>query len=235
MSPIETIDTSSGLALLKRTNRKTLAISVLPDSKLELIAPRKASLAAILAKVDKRKAWIRTQRRAFAEMNAVRPVPRYVNGATHRYLGRQYRLKILSGKVTLVLLKGAYLHVQVPEPTAEQVKEALEAWYRRRAKEQFEKRLNAWEEWCQNRKLPKPVLRLRSMAKRWGSALKGGVVCLNPELVRAPSICVDYVIAHEICHLKHPDHGREFWSLLSRVMPDWRARKQRLEATDLWQ
>ena len=196
---------------------------------------RAASATAILAKVDKRKAWIRAQRRGFAEMNAVRPLPRFVNGATHRYLGRQYRLKITVDKVTEVLLKGAYLRVQAPEPTEEQVKAALEAWYRARAKDQFEKRLAVWEEWCRNRKLPKPVLRLRAMAKRWGSALKSGVICLNPELVRAPSVCVDYVIAHEICHLKHPDHGREFWSLLSRVMPDWRVRKQRLEAADLWQ
>jgi hypothetical protein len=67
------------------------------------------------------------------------------------------------------------------------------------------------------------------MPKRWGSAHRDGTIALNPRLVRAPSACVDYVIAHEICHLKHPGHGREFQALLRLLMPDAAERKRRLE------
>lgn len=229
MSEFEIIETVVGKAKLKRTSRKTLAISVLPDGTLELMAPAKASEALILAKVLKRKAWIMTQRRAFKEINAVRPPSRYVSGATHCYLGRQYRLKINQAETASVSLRGGYFEMQVPQLDAVAVKKALTQWFRHRAKEQLTRRLKRWNEWCRQRRLPEPRLRLLSMPKRWGSALKDGTVCLNPELIKAPSVCVDYVIAHEVCHLRHPDHGRAFWNLLRQVCPNWQQLKQRLE------
>jgi predicted metal-dependent hydrolase len=230
MSRPEIIDTPAGPALLKRSHRKTLAISVLPGGTLELAAPDDAPLEAIVPRVAKRLPWIRQQRRRFASMNATRPPMRYVTGATHRYLGRQYRLKLHEGESSKVALQGAYFHITTPTAEADAVKQALDAWYRKRALEQFTKRLQSWSEWCRHRNLPEPKLRLRRMNKRWGSSLQDGSIYLNPELILAPSACVDYVIAHEICHLKHPDHGRRFRSLLAQQVPDWRELKQRLEA-----
>jgi predicted metal-dependent hydrolase len=89
--------------------------------------------------------------------------------------------------------------------------------------------LSPWIGWCQQRKLPKPHFRLRSMPKRWGSALRSGTIYLNPELIKAPSACIDYVITPEICHLKHPDHGPKFRALLQQLCPDWKRLKERLE------
>ena len=60
--------------------------------------------------------------------------------------------------------------------------------------------------------------------------MRDGTICLNPELIQAPSACVDYVIAHEICHLKHPDHGPKFRALLQQLCPDWKRLKDRLES-----
>ena len=67
------------------------------------------------------------------------------------------------------------------------------------------------------------------MAKRWGSHSPSGKVILNPDLIRAPVECIDYVITHELCHTEHKHHGREFFDLLERIMPDWEKRKARLE------
>jgi len=231
ISKPERIDTPAGPALLKRSPRRTLAISVLPDGTLELAAPELATLPVILAKVAKRLAWLRAQRRNFAAMNTARPPLRYVSGATHRYLGRQYRLKVIAGPEPAVALRGAFLHVTVPEKTETTVSEALRQWYRRRAQEQFTRRLTRWEEWCRTHRLPQPRLRLRSMLKRWGSASRDGSISLNPELVRAPSACIDYVITHEICHLKQPNHGPAFWLLLMQLCPNWTKLKVRLEET----
>ncbi|MBL9153302.1 MAG: M48 family metallopeptidase [Verrucomicrobiales bacterium] len=228
----ERIDTPAGPARLVRRTRKTLAISVLPDGSLELIAPVGASVEAIVARVEKRRGWIARQRQAFRGMNATRPARRYVTGATHRYLGRQYRLKVRVGERAGVLLKGGYLEVVVPTRDEAAVKEALERWYRGRARHQFETRLAGWSDWCVTRKLPRPTLRLLAMPKRWGSAQADGTICLNPALIRAPSPCVDYVIAHEICHLRYGDHGREFHLLLKQLLPDWEQRKARLESGD---
>jgi hypothetical protein len=67
------------------------------------------------------------------------------------------------------------------------------------------------------------------MRKRWGSLSKGGMLTLNTDLIRAPRECIDYVIIHELCHLKYHDHGSEYYRLLERVMPDWEKRKHKLE------
>jgi predicted metal-dependent hydrolase len=206
----ELLETVVGPARLKRSDRRTLAISILPDGSLELIAPKGATATAIQKKIEKRTRWIVKQRDAFRRMNAKRSEPRFCNGATHRYLGRQYRVKITKAAVASVSLRGGYLHVSVLQKDDEAVKRALYSWYRTKAREQFQKRLVRWEEWCRNRRLPAPKLQIKSMKKRWGSAL-------------------DYVITHEICHLRYPDHGPQFIRLLTQLQPAWRGIKQRLE------
>jgi hypothetical protein len=67
------------------------------------------------------------------------------------------------------------------------------------------------------------------MKTRWGSLAKSGALTLNTDLVRAPLECIEYVITHELCHLKHHDHSSGFYKLLEKVMPDWEKRKRRLE------
>jgi len=234
MSEVEVIETSAGSAKLQRTGRLTLAIHVLPDGSVELTAPQDATTEAILAKVEKRSRWIATQRRNFREMNVMPAPRRYVSGATHRYLGRQYRLKVSIGTTAGVLLKGGYFELLTPDPTAAAIKELLARWFRERAKDQFTRRMEAWKPWCKKHHLPEPVLQIRRMPKRWGSAGMGGKIALNPELIHAPARCIDYVIVHEICHLRHPNHDRSFYRLLGALLPDWQALKQRLEQAELY-
>lgn len=233
MSSTRMIETAAGPAVLKRSDRRTLAISVLPDGSLELIAPRDADDAAILSKVAKRSRWIASQRREFHEMNATRGPRRYVSGATHRYLGRQYRLKVCCGQPASVALRGGHFHIATPTGEPDEVRVHLDAWFRRQARDQFARRLEGWQAWCRRHQIPEPQLVLRRMPNRWGSAGRDGRIALNPELIHTPSVCVDYVIAHEICHLRHPLHSPQFFRLLSSLLPDWRARKARLERSEV--
>lgn len=233
MSDSEVIETPVGPAVLKRTARKTLGISVHPDGSLELAAPWDATVDDVVEKVANRRKWILNQRRKFQSMNATRSKPRYVTGATHRYLGRQYRLKVGVGDQSGVLLKGAYFHVTTRNGEPDEVRSALSKWFRSKAKEQFAKRVDAWVPWCKKHHLPEPRMRILMMLKRWGSAGQDGRIALNPELIHAPSRCIDYVIVHEICHLRHPHHGPQFFRLLSSLMPDWKSLKERLELAEL--
>ena len=232
MSEAVFIDTLAGRAKLKRTNRKTMAISVLPDGSLELVVPLNADDAEIRRRVEKRNLWITKQRRRFSEWEAEKIPRRYVTGATHRYLGRQYRLRIQIGAVSGVVLRGGFLDITTKSRGETEVKRILEEWYRARADMQFQKRLERWAEWCSHRGLPAPKLQVRVMAKRWGSARPNGTILLNPELVRAPSTCIDYVLAHEVCHLKYPNHGPRFRNLLQSLCPDHARLKARLEQMD---
>jgi predicted metal-dependent hydrolase len=233
MSNAEVVATMLGPARLRRSRRKTLAITVQPDGSIELTAPAHARLKDILLKVIKRAAWIRRQQREFAVMNGKRPTRRYTSGATVRYLGRQYRLKVSRGAARNVKLAGAFFHVITRHGGEAEVEELLTCWMRERALDQLARRLKGWEGWCQRHRLPTPCVHLRKMPKRWGSAQRDGRIWFNPELVRAPSICIDYVVAHEVCHLRHPNHGPEFFRQLDHLFPNWRSIKTRLECIEL--
>jgi hypothetical protein len=75
----------------------------------------------------------------------------------------------------------------------------------------------------------KPRIAIKQMRKRWGSLSSKGTLTLNADLIRAPKECIDYVVSHELCHLKHRDHGTAFYKLLDAVVPDWERIKHRLE------
>jgi predicted metal-dependent hydrolase len=126
---------------------------------------------------------------------------------------------------------------ECPSPTAESdhVKQLLDAWYLRRAKRELAARLQAcWadpsgEETSPFNGRPLPTLRVKHMRSRWGSMSPKGAMSLRADLVRAPVECIDYVIVHELCHLVHPHHGRPFWAMVERLMPDWKHRRCRLQ------
>jgi predicted metal-dependent hydrolase len=230
---MQTLATPMGCCFLKRSSRRTLAISVLPNGVLEIVAPLNAGIPEILAKIAKRASWITRQRRHFLALRAERPERRYCTGATHLYLGRQYRLKVFTAGKPGVKCQGAFIHIGLRSDSNKAVSALLSGWMRERAAEQFERRLEKWRTWCAERGLPEPKLHLLYMPKRWGSTHLNGAMFLNPELVRAPAPCIDYVIAHEVCHIKHPRHDKAFYTELELLFPKWRAVKQRLETAEL--
>ena len=69
------------------------------------------------------------------------------------------------------------------------------------------------------------------MEKRWGSCTRNGKITLNPEMIKAPKACIEYVMVHELCHLVHHNHTRDFYDLQSRMFPDWQKWKDKLEKT----
>jgi predicted metal-dependent hydrolase len=214
---------------LRRSRRKTLGITVKPDTSVVVTAPKRTDLEAVAAKVRKRAAWIRRQQAYFGAFLPKLPPRRYVSGETHRYLGRQYRLKVVEGAGESAKLRGKFIRVETARRgESGRVRRLVEAWYLLRAKETFARSLAA----CLARlhgRVATPQLRLRRMPKRWGSWTQRRTIYLNPELVLAPASCIDYVVTHELCHLVHAPHGQAFYGLLRRVMPDWEERKDRLE------
>jgi len=109
------------------------------------------------------------------------------------------------------------------------VRERLESWYREKAWEKFPEIFEQCIAQFRRMGLEHPKLRIRRMRKRWGSLSKRGTLTLNLKLILAPKECIEYVITHELCHLKFHDHSVGFYKMLGRIMPDWERRKKRLE------
>ncbi len=217
---------------LQYSARKTLGISVLPDLSVIVTAPNESDFGRVKNLVKKRAAWILKQQAKFSEYLPGQPERKYVSGETHLYLGRQYRLKVMEGKLEAVKLKGRYIHVTIANRDEnEKVKMLLDNWYQERAKKYFQQKLVQSFEKFRRYEINLPVIRLRRMPKRWGTCIAKGVVHLNPDLIKFPAICVEYVIIHELCHLIEANHNRNFYQLLQRIMPDWEEKKIRLEKT----
>ncbi len=210
-------------------SRQTLGIEVHPDQRVVVRAPVGCSAELIAARVQKRASWISRQIADFQRYTPRTPQRQYLSGETHLYLGRQYRLKVLSGETASVKLSRGHLTVVLPEtPDRERVRAMLHRWSLDRARLVFGEVLKT----CLTRSniAQPPRIIVRAMQSRWGSMSPASTITLNSQLIRAPRACIEYVISHELCHLTHRDHDANFYRLLGQVMPDWEKRKQRLEA-----
>lgn len=211
------------------SDRKTLEISVLPDATVEVVAPQEANLERIKQKVLKRGYWILEQKRFFMSLHPYEAEKEYVNGETHFYIGRRYRLKIIEDSASSVKLKGKFIEVITPDKEkTSKIKQQLHNWYKLQAKRRFEERLKVNYNKIKVEGIAFPKLTIRVLHKRWGSCTKHGIT-LNLNLIKAPVYCIDYVIMHELCHLKVSNHSPAFYRLKEKYMVDWKERKLVLE------
>lgn len=211
------------------SHRKTIGISVHPDLSVTVRAPHGTSIEKVRDFVYRRAGWISRAWRDFEPYLPKQPERRYIVGETHRYLGRQYRLKVERGAADSVKCLRGFLWVTIKEEiTPERTEVVLDAWYRHHAKEVFKECLMACHQRVFREDIPLPNLRIRKMASRWGSYSSKGQVTLNLALIKAPKDCIDYVIIHELCHYKVKYHGPKFWKLLHRLMPDFEERRKKL-------
>lgn len=231
--PHITYGRSTILFTVSHVDRKTLAIHVYPDGSVSVDAPLNASDKAIEAKMHKRAAWICKQQRLFASYPPIIPARKYVSGEGFRYLGRQYRIKVLRGEKRSAKLHGAYLELTLrAEDSSEVAKTLMDRWLRDKALHLFSKLLQECTATCSRIKITdQPPMKLLRMKKRWGSCTTEGTIILNPELIAAPKDCIEYVILHELCHLREHNHSKHFYALLERVCPNWQTLRLKLNQT----
>lgn len=195
-------------------NAAGIRVTAPPGTSLELIRQMLAPKApALLARMG--------------QLEAVQAAPRlprqYVSGESLRLLGRPLVLRRLVAEDVNVKLHGSRVYLTAPDEQAAQ--SALEAWYAAGARTVFTERVPLWA--SRLGVSPGNIL-IRSQRARWGSCDAYGNLRLNWRLVMAPLTLIDYVLAHELAHLRAPDHSPHFWAALRSVMPNYEARKQRL-------
>ncbi len=225
----------AGRTLCYRVNfnrrRKTRSlIRILPDGTVLVDVPAAVSLLQVRRWVAEQAEWL-LRRRDEIEAGAgfVRPLA-YRDGEAHLFLGEHYRLSLLprrpAGRAQGIVAQSLCLHADSTDPG--HVRQRLWRWYRGQGQTLFRQRLaelSAGVPWVAR----PPELKLRKMRLRWGSCNERGVVTLNTHLIKAPRDCIDYVILHELCHLRELNHSRRFYRLMDAVLPEWRGIKQRLD------
>ena len=212
---------------LEYSNRKSLGITVKPDLSVLVKAPIDTSLEKVKEKLRKKAPWIIRQQSFFLYFHPKTPARKYISGETHLYLGRQYRLKVIFNNLESVKLKGKYIEANVTEKT--KVKQLVYDWYLHNAKSKFRTIAQPLIDNFKKYNIEPSSIVLRDMPTRWGSCTPKGKIILNPELIKAPKGCIEYVIIHELCHLVHHDHTQKFIDLQTKEMKDWEKWKMKLE------
>lgn len=220
------------IAELRRTQRRVLRVEVKPSGDIVVFAPAGERLAAVESRVRRKASWIFREIDRIECGPAVTPLRHFLSGETHLLLGKPYRLAIEPSQEPGVRIEGDRLLIFTPQvDDSTECSRLLAQFYSLTAKSIFPERLDAMAPPFVRKGMAKPPLIIRTMSMRWGSFTASGRILLNVDLVRASPAFIDYVICHELAHGFFADHGKGWRDLLSTVMPDWEARKERLEAS----
>lgn len=210
-------------------NRKTMEISVEPPDIVTVTAPVGTKEEVILEKVKSKGSWIIQKIYYFRHMNYV-PIQReFVNGESFMYLGRNYSLQIETDsnvkRPEVKLFRGKFI-VTAKDKNEKDIRDAMELWYRERAKKVIEDRVKYYSRFFSK----KPAgIKVKEQKKRWGSCTYKNELLFNWRCIMAKSNALDYIVVHEMCHMCHKNHSKEFWELLASIIPDYEVRKEWLK------
>jgi predicted metal-dependent hydrolase len=229
---IKTIQYGNSLlqySIIRSNRRKTSEIIVGNDG-IVVRAPFDKPLPDIEGIVEAKKKWIFRKRLDFEAKQDERRNTKYANESGLFYLGRNYPLKILSlaGRNELVLSEGVFtLESKSTNPSPEQIRSIYLKWLRPRAVKFLDSKVRQHSE---ELKVSHSRVVIKNLKNRWGSATKNGVLNINVHLMKAPERVIDYIVLHELCHLRIKNHSHRFWQLLRAHMPDYQERKEWLES-----
>jgi len=214
---------------LEYSDRKSMAIEVHPDTSVRVKAPLESSKDEVEKRLLKRARWILRQQKYFSQFLPRTPERSYVRGESHKYLGKTYPLQIIISKQRDVKLKGGRMQVHSSTDDPAAVKALLSAWYYNHTIPKFDEVFKETLPLFNRFDIGIPKMEIRRMKNRWGSCTPKGKILLNPELIKTPRRCIEYVMIHELCHLVVPSHNKKFYNVLEEVMPEWERWKGRLE------
>lgn len=218
--------------VLRRGRRRTIGFAI-DDEGLRVSAPRWAPLAEIEAALREKARWILDKLAASQERQRQLAAARidWRDGAQLPYLGRPIVLQLdprqRHGRTVALLDAGdaapPTLWIGLPrEATAQQLRDATQAWLMGQARRHFNARL---DHFAPRLDVRWQRLALSSARTRWGSASSDGSIRLNWRLIHFSPALIDYVVVHELAHLHEMNHGARFWQHVQRVLPDYAERR----------
>jgi predicted metal-dependent hydrolase len=213
---------------LKRSARRTIGFSI-DGSGLSVTAPRWVTLTDVETAIAEKQKWIFTKLAEWKNRVEQRALPRIIweDGASLPFLGKPILIRLESNSGTLEFdAASATLAIGLPaHAEAEQIKDRVQGWLQTEAKRLFVERLDLY---AVRLEVNYSSCALSSAATRWGSCSSDGKIRLNWRLIHFPLPIIDYVVAHELSHLREMNHGPRFWETVETVFPEFREARQTL-------
>lgn len=214
---------------LIKQNRKSLSLTVTPDLQIYLKCPHHADAQRVELFLKRKWFWLEKQLRFFGKYQRKKYKREYVSGESFRYLGRQYKLVVQDATENKVVLSRGALVVSTTKclSNSSHTKKLITLWYKERLNKIFQERFEAMKKKFDYKKMP--VMSVHAMKRRWGSYINNDKVILNPKLIHVSKDCIDYVIVHELCHMRYKNHDKRFFKFMNEKYPGWEKIKDKLE------
>jgi predicted metal-dependent hydrolase len=210
-------------------DRKTMTIEVEPSGDVNVISPISATEEVILKKVKSKAKWIVQKQYEVKNVNVNKIRRETVNGESYLYLGRTYSLQVILDEkvkdINVRLLRGKFI-VTTYTKDQDKIKLALENWYRDKTLKKVKERVKYYESYFKDKVTD---IKVKDQKKRWASCTKNNELLFNWRCVMAPSNILDYIVVHEMCHMKYKSHSKEFWDNVCSVLIDYEYRKEWLK------
>jgi predicted metal-dependent hydrolase len=234
VSPIEQLQLDLGGMLIPyqlRVNPRAKHIRLRIDANgLRVLTPAGVKREDVEQLLREKSQWIRKYHQQFQAVPAAVPKREWRDGETLLYQGERYPIavRLRAAARTVVEFNGAEFEIGVNGAAGEKeraaaLERAVIKWYLKAAGEAIAGRLAHYQRLTG---LVHGAVRIKAQKSRWGSCSRQGNLNFNWKLVLAPGWVLDYVVVHEICHLRHLNHSRDFWKLVAAVYPDYQSARQ---------
>ncbi len=205
---------------LKKSPRKTTSIYIERDGSVSVLAPEPYDLAKVESLIEKKRSWIYRNLAEWEDLNRTKVQREFVNGEGFLYLGRSYRLQLVKDQEKELALKNGYFCLR--QDLADSGFTVFKQFYRDKGKERLPARVT---ELASQMGLQPGAIRIMEPSNRWASCSASGELNFHWKVMMLPLTILDYVIVHELAHLKYSNHTTAFWNLVDKVLPDYQERK----------
>ncbi|HHX31233.1 MAG TPA: M48 family metallopeptidase [Bacteroidales bacterium] len=213
---------------LIKSSRKSIGIIVNSDGSVVVRAPQRATKKEIDDVINKRIDWILKHQKKFEQLGPAYSKWEFVDGEKHLLLGNEYVLRVNTGAFNTVRLNGKFIDVVCNNESM--VKPLMVKWYTLKANEMMPDIIMPVVNQFKSKYHRSPAkISLKNMKSRWGSCSSKANISMNIKLIKSTRSCIEYVMAHELCHLIQMNHSKNYYTLLTEFMPDWRERKKELD------
>ncbi|MGB5597259.1 MAG: SprT family zinc-dependent metalloprotease [Thiothrix litoralis] len=212
--------------LLPGSPRRTTDIVIERNGIITVRPPEHYTPEQVDAVVDSKRLWIYRNLAEWRDLNASAVVRRWVNGESFLYLGRTYRLALVSGQAQDLLLKEGHfcLNREIIETGGlAAAKQAFEQYYSQKGQRRFQERVGYY---AAKVGVQASTLKVKDMGFRWASCGSQGQLNFHWKCMMAPPKIIDYIVVHELCHFYHKNHDDAFWNEVDKILPDYRERKE---------
>jgi predicted metal-dependent hydrolase len=212
--------------LLPGADRRTTDIVIERDGRITVRPPLRMTPEETDQTVLSKRMWIYRNLAEWRELNETRVTREWVNGESFHYLGSSYRLLLVKKQDEPLKLKDGrfcLLRSVVESGGSEAAHLAFEAFYREKGLPRIKKRV---EHFADKVGVKPGTTQIKDLGYRWASCLKNGDLHFHWMCLMAPLTIIDYIVVHELCHLRHRDHSDAFWNEVDKVLPDYRDRKE---------